>query len=160
MGINPDSLNFIIWILYIVVLLPICAISDIRTRRVRTWQIITGLALLILYICTSQSFLPALVSGILCFLILITIYFFAGGPGGGDIKIISITACFTRFFPTLYGLLAGCILAVIYYFLHKSFQHEPATTKSLNKDSSPGNSVSPKIPLLPFFSIGLFLVLL
>lgn len=142
---SQNTSDFVIWLVFIAGLLPVCCVSDIRRRQLQTWEIIAGLVLLAGYLLTSTNPLSAIVSGVLCFLLLMLIRFFADGPGGGDIKIISITACFILFINTMYALLAGMLLALVFLMIRKRSGLEVRGYK---------------LPLVPFFFAGVVLTLI
>ncbi|MFS1511939.1 prepilin peptidase [Chengkuizengella sp. SCS-71B] len=107
------------------VILIICVITDLKSRKIYNVVIFPGILLAFFYYLISGGIDPFLYSLLSCFvgLLILLIPYFMGGMGAGDVKLLALIGAFKGitfvFFTAIYMGIIGAILSLCVLMFRK-----------------------------------------
>ena len=114
----------------------VASVIDIRKRYVYNITHIAVIAIFIADVGFNEKLITRIISALIITIPILILTLKKDFIGGGDIKFIFCNTLMNGFIKSINGIILGCLLMVVYYFINK------------NKN---------KKPMLPFLSIGFFI---
>lgn len=114
----------------------VASVIDIRKRYVYNITHIAVIAIFIADVGFNEKLITRIISALIITIPILILTLKKDFIGGGDIKFIFCNTLMNGFIKSINGIILGCLLMVVYYFINKN---------------------NNKKPMLPFLSIGFFI---
>ena len=121
--------------IYLVILFA-ASVIDVRKRYVYNITHIAVISLFIADVGFNKELIIRIISALIITIPILILTLKKDFIGGGDIKFIFCNTLMNGFIKSINGIILGCLLMVVYYFINKN---------------------NNKKPMLPFLSIGFFI---